>query len=99
MSATPEVFGSWETLTDGNAHYVLNGKCLCGAKVTKSSGPPQRKPQTGAGDSGAYVTPLCEECKSINDARWSGKKASKGGPAALRPASWHWWRNPKRRKR
>ncbi len=33
MAATPEAFGSWHTATDGTAHYVLAGKCLCGAKV------------------------------------------------------------------
>ncbi len=98
MTAAPEVFGSWLTASDGTAHYVLNGKCLCGAKVSKLGGPPRRKPQTGAGDSGAYITPLCEECKSMNDARWSGKKGARSG-ASLKPQPWHWWRNPKRRKK
>jgi len=81
------MFGSWHTAPNGVAHYILNGKCLCGAKV-KSTGPPP----TRAAKSLALVTPLCEECLILNDARWSGRSDT-------RPRRLYWWRGAKRPKK
>ena len=92
MSA-PEEFGSWHTAPDGKAHYVLGGKCLCGAKVKTNGPPPARSPK-----SLALVTPLCEECKILNDARWRGRKGAQASEA-LRPRPWHWWRRGKRTRK
>jgi hypothetical protein len=93
MSATPEAFGSWHTASDGTAHYVLMGKCLCGAKVKATDPPPER-----AAKSLALVTPLCTEFLDLNAARWRGKKSAQSG-APLRPQRTFWWRQPRRKKR
>src|SRR5262245_7470076 len=98
MAAASTEFGSWHTAADGTAHYILGGKCLCGAKVKASGAPPQRKPLSGPGGSGAFITPLCEECKTLNDARWRGKSGAKAAEA-LQPRRWHWWRHRKRTKK
>jgi hypothetical protein len=41
---------------------------------------------------------LCEECKTLNDARWRGKSGAKAAEA-LQPRRWHWWRHRKRAKK
>jgi hypothetical protein len=91
-------FGEW--VTDGKtgtAHYVLDGKCLCGAKIAKPAGPPKRKPvasQAGK-EYGALATPLCEECKTLNENRWLGRK----GTEMARRKRWTWWRGAGRARK
>jgi hypothetical protein len=88
-----DVFGQW--LTDaktGTAHYVLGGKCLCGAAVKTFGGPPERKAGPVPGGLRGFVTPLCVACIDLNAARWRG---GKGRPATIRTKSTYWWRKRK----
>ena len=82
-------FGEWITdARTGTAHYVLDGKCLCGARIGKPVGPPRRKPvpsQAGK-EYGVYATPICGECRGLNEARWLGKK----GVTFVRPRPGNW---------
>ena len=81
---TPAEFGSWVTDTKtGVAHYVLAGKCLCGTKV-KADGPPPTRSAKSLG----LVTPLCEECLALNEARWSGRRGGKSEEAHRRRSYW-----------
>jgi hypothetical protein len=74
MPETSVDFGSWLTAPDGTAHYVMDGKCLCGANVKKWGGAPKRdRPVTGPPRK--YLTPLCQRCLDQNYLRW----AKKGG--------------------
>ena len=92
MAATPEQFGSWHTAPDGTAHYVLAGKCLCGAKV-KTNGPAPAR----SAKSLALVTPLCEECLILNEDRWRGKTGHSDDTP--RPRRTYWWRRAKRARK
>lgn len=93
-------FGEWRTAPDGTAHYVLEGQCLCGAKVKKLGGPPQRKPVPGAGGAaaGAFITPLCVECIDRNIDRWRGRGADRASQP-LRPQRTFWWRQRTTKRR
>ena len=93
MSAAREEFGSWHTASDGTAHYVLGGKCLCGAKAKNTDPPPARSPK-----SLSLVTPLCDKCLDLNAERWRGKHAAKTG-APLKPQRTFWWRQPRRMRK
>lgn len=83
MAAGEEDFGEWRTAPDGQAHYVLGGKCLCGAKVKSFGGPPRRD-QPPAGPPRKYITPLCEDCMTVNYIRW----AKKGGKSEELLTAW-----------
>jgi hypothetical protein len=100
MAETENAFGEWKTAPDGTAHYVLENQCLCGAKVKKFGGPPERKPVPGAGGApaGAFITPLCIDCLDANIARWRGKPRDRG-TAPLRPQKSFWWRQPRRSRK
>jgi hypothetical protein len=89
MPDTKEEFGEWRTAPDGMAHYVLAGKCLCGAKITEFGDRPSRKAGPVKGAVGKFVTPLCPECVSRNIGRWSGRtgRSTVGHEAAW----WSWW--------
>jgi hypothetical protein len=93
-------FGEWLTAPDGKGHYVLDGQCLCGTKVKKWGGPPQRKsvPGVSGAPGGAFITPLCVDCLDLNINRWRGKPRERSN-AALRPQKTFWWRQPRRRAR
>jgi hypothetical protein len=77
MGASSDDFGAWLTAPDGKAHYVLGGKCLCGARVKKFGGPPARE-QLPNRPPGKWITPYCDECETENFVRW----AKKGGRSA-----------------
>ena len=93
MPEEKEAFGSWRTASDGTAHYVLSGKCLCGAKIKASAPEPVRSEK-----SLALVTPLCEQCLDLNIQRWRGVHGD-ASKALLRPQRTFWWRELKRRKK
>jgi hypothetical protein len=94
MNKTIDVFGDWLTGTDGKAHYVLSGRCLCDAKVKKFTGPPARQIHQKTGAPGKYLTPLCLDCMDLNTIRWCDVG---GNPApTLRPQRQFWW-NQRRR--
>jgi hypothetical protein len=89
MSAKPAEFGSWHTATDGMAHYIVAGKCLCGAKVKTTDPPVKREAK-----SHAIVTLLCERCMDLNAARWAGKKGTQAG-GFIQRLPLRWWRQPR----
>ena len=89
---TDNDFGSWRTASDGTAHYVLAGKCLCGAKIKANAPEPVRSEK-----SLSLVTPLCTECLDLNINRWRGV-GSPPSKAPLRPQRTFWWREPNRRR-
>ena len=85
-----EHFGQWLTAPDGTAHYVLGGKCLCGAKVKEFGGPPERKRTPTQRLPGQFLTPLCPDCVDLNIARWCGREGQ--GVASGHEAQWwSWW--------
>ena len=96
MPKSTSDFGEWRTAPDGTAHYVLNGACLCGARVKKWGGLPERKPGPIPGAVGAFITPLCMECLDLNVARWQGLGGNQE-LAPVRPQRTFWWRQPRRR--
>ena len=93
-TAANEDFGEWLTAPDGTAHYVLAGKCLCGAKVKEFTGPPQRKHFPYTTTPGKIVTPLCQECEYQNFIRWA-KKGGKSEHILTRPHYWWYKRAPR----
>ena len=99
-STVSNAFGGW--LVDpktGTAHYVLGGKCLCGAAVKKFGGPPERKPvTTGNGGFGGYATLLCVDCVDKNVNRWR-KKGGSSDAVPSKPQREFWWRQPRFRKK
>ena len=75
MDDAPNEFGVWRTAPDGIAHYLLGDRCLCGAKVRRWGGPPERKHFPSPGPVGKFITELCQKCLDQNYLRW----AKKGG--------------------
>jgi hypothetical protein len=91
MAKKAEEFGAWRTAPDGTAHYVLEGKCLCGAKVKEFGGPPARKTMPTKGVVGKFITPLCPECVGLNIARWNGDSGKGSTPSGHEAQWWSWW--------
>jgi hypothetical protein len=92
MPEAADDFGTWRTAADGTAHYLLAGKCLCGAKVKANAPEPVRSEK-----SLALLTPLCVECLDLNISRWRGAHGDQSD-APLRPQKTFWWREVNRRK-
>jgi len=70
MPNTRNDISGWLTASDGKAHYVLGGACLCGAKVKNFGEPPKRK-RLASGQEGTFLTPRCYECMNRNYIRWA----------------------------
>jgi hypothetical protein len=89
MAKTSDEFGSWRTAPDGTAHYLLAGRCLCGANA-EDLGPPARR-RLPSGQPGLIAAPLCPECLALNIARWS-----RGGSgqflSSVEARMWRWLR-------
>jgi hypothetical protein len=93
---TSDEFGSWQVDPSGTAHYLIEGRCLCGTKVKEWKGPPEREAPNPNGGVGKFITPFCQKCMSQNYIRW----ARKGGKPAdvlmsrlssVAPRRWRPW--------
>jgi hypothetical protein len=68
-------FGEWLAARDGQAHYYINGKALCGCTLPgtkevqrKRTSRKEKQPD------GALITPYCETCSEANERRWVGRQ-------------------------
>jgi hypothetical protein len=73
MAESSDDFGEWRTAPDGKAHYVISGRCLCGAKVKQWGGPPKRNTGSAPRAVAKYLTEFCNECMTQNYLRWARK--------------------------
>lgn len=62
---TAPLFGEWLAPANGDAHYFLGTRSLCGRR-SKAGEPPRW------GQSGSLTGTFCAACKAANTARWMG---------------------------
>jgi len=60
--ASEPVNGPWHIGPDGNAHYIRDGKPLCGAAGVDASCPKQHWESVAKG---AFTHPVCFDCRAL----------------------------------
>ncbi len=65
------LFGAWFVCLDGQAHYRLRGRALCGSGAALTS-EPLRKRASADDFFGRVTKTFCPTCRKRNVARWAG---------------------------